>query len=74
MLVGGVLFGILFGGMFSKVIERIKTMKVELTLTMLIAHLAFIFTELISEHWFVGDFDIKISSIGNYSYCIDGDW
>lgn len=64
MLVGGVLFGILFGGMFSKVIERIKNNeKVELTLTMLVAHLAFIFTELISEHWFVGDFDIKISSI-----------
>ena len=64
MLVGGVLFGILFGGMFSKVIERIKNNeKVELTLTMLVAHLAFIFTELISEHWFIGDFDIKISSI-----------
>ena len=64
MLVGGVLFGILFGGIFSKVIETIKNNeKVELTLTMLVAHLAFIFTELISEYLFIGDFDIKISSI-----------
>ena len=64
MLLGGVLFGILFGGLFSKVIEKIKNNeKVELTLTMLVAHLAFIFTELISEHLFIGNFDVKISSI-----------
>ena len=64
MLIGGVLFGIVFGGLFSKVIEKIKNNeKVELTLTMLVAHLAFIFTELISEHLFIGQFDVKISSI-----------
>lgn len=64
MLLGGVLFGIVFGGLFSKVIEKIKNNeKVELTLTMLVAHLAFIFTELISEQLFIGDFDVKISSI-----------
>ncbi len=64
MLVGGLIFGLIFGGIFSKLIEKIKNnQKVELTLTMIVAHLAFIFTELISEQLFIGDFNIQISSI-----------
>ena len=64
MLLGGALFGLLAGFTFSKVIEKIRNYQnVEITLTMVVAHLTFILSEVISETVMLGSFDFKISSI-----------
>ncbi|MCP4523446.1 MAG: sodium:proton antiporter [Candidatus Gracilibacteria bacterium] len=52
MLFGGIIFGIITGVVFSKIIEKIKNNEeVEIVLTMLLAHLTFIVAELITHHF-----------------------
>lgn len=64
MLIGGAAFGTVIGFGFSKLVEKIRNhQNVEITLTMVIAHLTFIMSELISSHLTIGSFDVKISSI-----------
>lgn len=64
MLAGGAIFGTLIGYGFSKLIEKIRNYQnVEITLTMVVAHLTFIMSEILSEHLMIGGIDIKISSI-----------
>jgi len=64
MVVGGVLFGGLMGALFSKIIERVRDNEhVEITLTMIVAHFTFIFSELLSHHLHILGQDIKFSSI-----------
>jgi CPA1 family monovalent cation:H+ antiporter len=64
MIIGGVAFGGLIGGLFSKILEKIKdNEKVEITLTMVVAHITFIFAEMISAHVLVGGHQLHISSI-----------
>lgn len=51
MVVGGILFGIVMGGLFSKLIEKAATHEfVAVSLMIVSAHLTFIFTDLMSEH------------------------
>lgn len=64
MIIGGLLFGALVGVLFSKILEKIKdNEKVEITLTMVVAHITFIFAEMISAHVLIGGHQIHISSI-----------
>jgi CPA1 family monovalent cation:H+ antiporter len=64
MLFGGVVFGLLMGFMFSKLIQLVKGNEhLEITLTLLVAHFTFILTELISEHLVIFGHAIHLSSI-----------
>lgn len=64
MIIGGVLFGSFIGVLFSKILEKIKdNEKVEITLTMVVAHITFIFAELISARLMIGGYQIHVSSI-----------
>lgn len=64
MLAGGVLFGLLMGVLFSKLIGLVKDNEhVEITLTMLAAHFTFLLSEVISEHLVVFGHEAKFSSI-----------
>ncbi|OGG41905.1 hypothetical protein A2837_01705 [Candidatus Kaiserbacteria bacterium RIFCSPHIGHO2_01_FULL_46_22] len=51
MVIGGIVFGIIMGGVFSKMIEKASTHEfVAISLMIVSAHLTFIFTDLISEY------------------------
>ncbi len=64
MLLGGIVFGLLMGFLFAKLIERVKGHEhLEITLTLLVAHFTFILTEVISEHLEVSGYKIRLSSI-----------
>ena len=64
MLLGGIVFGLLMGFMFSKLIQFVKGNEhLEITLTLLVAHFTFILTELISEHLVIFGHEIHLSSI-----------
>lgn len=64
MVVGGILFGGLMGFIFSKLIERVRNNEhVEITLTMIVAHFTFIFSELLSHGLSLFDHEIRFSSI-----------
>ena len=64
MTLGGVLFGIFMGVLFSKLIQLVKDNEhVEITLTMIVAHLTFLLAEVITHHEFFGGFHIYLSSI-----------
>ncbi|MDD4151109.1 MAG: sodium:proton antiporter [Candidatus Gracilibacteria bacterium] len=63
MFLGGILFGIFTGVIFSKIIAKIKNNEsVEITLTMILAHLTFIMAELIKDINFFG-YNIQISRV-----------
>lgn len=64
MLVGWLIFGSIMGVSFSKILERVKNNELaEITLTMILAHLTFIFSELISHHVEILWFQLRLSSI-----------
>lgn len=64
MLLGGIVFGLIMGFMFSKLIQLVKGNEhLEITLTLLVAHFTFILTELISEHLIILGHEIHLSSI-----------
>jgi len=64
MIVGGVLFGLFMGLLFSKLIEWVKGHEhLEITLTLLVAHFTFLLTELISEKLVIYGHAIHFSSI-----------
>ncbi len=64
MVVGGIIFGLFMGFVFSKIIGKVKDNEhIEITLTMLVAHLTFILSELISHHLVLFGQEIKFSSI-----------
>lgn len=64
MVVGGIVFGLFMGFIFSKLIGKVKDNEhIEITLTMLVAHLTFILSELISHHFVLFGQEIKFSSI-----------
>ncbi len=64
MVVGGMIFGLLMGFVFSKIIGKVQDNEhIEITLTMLVAHLTFILSELISHHLVLFGQEIKFSSI-----------
>ncbi|HSE35346.1 MAG TPA: sodium:proton antiporter [Candidatus Paceibacterota bacterium] len=64
MVVGGILFGMIMGTLFSKIIQYVKENQyIEITLTMIVAHFTFMFSELMTHHLRVAGHDIHISSI-----------
>lgn len=64
MVFGGIAFGLFMGFLFAKLIEKTENNEhVEITLTMLVAHLTFIVSEVISHHSVIFGFEFKLSSI-----------
>lgn len=64
MVFGGVAFGIFMGFLFAKLIEKVEDNEhIEITLTMLVAHLTFILSEVISHYFVLFGQEIKLSSI-----------
>ena len=64
MIFGGLIFGLLMGFLFSKLIEWVKGHQdLEITLTLLVAHFTFLLAELMSGKWTISGHEIHISSI-----------
>lgn len=64
MLLGGIVFGLIMGFLFAKLIEWVKGYEhLEITLTLLVAHITFTLAELISEHLVILGQEIRLSSI-----------
>ncbi len=64
MLGGGIIFGLMMGFLFAKLIGVVKGHEhLEITLTLLVAHFTFIGSEVISEHLFIAGHQIRLSSI-----------
>lgn len=64
MVVGGVLFGLVMGLGFSKLIEATRTNEnVSIILMLVLAHLTFILAEVISHHAVLFGVEIKVSAI-----------
>lgn len=62
MVFGWILFWAFFWVLFSKLIGYVKNDEsVEITLTLVMAHLTFVLSELVSEFLVIGDFHVKIS-------------
>ncbi len=64
MILGGVLFGLFMGFLFSKLIELVKGHEhLEITMTLLVAHFTFLLAELMSGKWMINGQEVHISSI-----------
>jgi monovalent cation:H+ antiporter, CPA1 family len=64
MLAGGIIFGLVMGFLFAKLIEVAKGNEhLEITLTLLVAHFTFVLAEVISEHLVIYGHQIRLSSI-----------
>jgi monovalent cation:H+ antiporter, CPA1 family len=64
MVLGGVVFGLIFGGFFAKLIGYTRSSEVaSITLTMVLAHTTFICAELFSHHVTIFGEEFLISSI-----------
>lgn len=64
MVVGGIIFGIGMGFLFAKLIEKAGNNEhIEITLTLLVAHLTFILSEVISSHLVISGQKIHLSAI-----------
>jgi CPA1 family monovalent cation:H+ antiporter len=64
MLVMGVLFGLIIGGIFTSLVGAARESEVaSITLTIVLAHITFILAEIISNLEFFGTFSVHISPI-----------
>jgi CPA1 family monovalent cation:H+ antiporter len=64
MVIGGIIFGLIFGGFFVKLIGYTRSNEfASITLTMVLAHSTFICAELFSHYVMIGDTHIRLSSI-----------
>lgn len=64
MIIGGSLFGLFMGFLFSKLIEQVKGHEnLEITLTLLVAHMTFLLAEIISTHLVFKEQPIHVSAI-----------
>lgn len=64
MMIGGVLFGILIGGIFSKLVGLARENEIaSITLTIVLAHVTFILAEILSHHMTFGGYHLAISPI-----------
>ena len=64
MIVGGGIFGLIVGGVFSKMIGWARSSEsVSITLTLVLAHVTFLLSEFISHVAHIGDFKIHLSAI-----------
>ena len=64
MVVGGIVFGLVMGGVFAKMIEATRSNEnVSIVLMLVLAHVTFILSEIISHHVVIAGMEIKISAI-----------
>jgi len=64
MMVGGVVFGLLIGGIFTKLIGYARENEIaSITLTIVLAHITFILSEVASQHLVIGSTHLHISPI-----------
>jgi CPA1 family monovalent cation:H+ antiporter len=64
MVLGGIIVGLIFGGVFAKLVGYARSNEfAAITLTMVLAHLTFICSELFSEHASVLGYPIHVSAI-----------
>lgn len=64
MILGGVLFGALMGGLFAKLVGLTRENETaSITLTIVLAHVTFILAEIISSHIHIGETELRVSSI-----------
>ncbi|MDD5770035.1 MAG: cation:proton antiporter [Candidatus Gracilibacteria bacterium] len=64
MSIGGIIFGLFTGYLFSRIIGKIKNNEaVEIALTMILAHLTFILSNLIGDHLTIYGFTLHISGV-----------
>ncbi len=64
MMVGGITFGIIIGGIFAKLVGYARENEIaSITLTVVLAHITFILAELISHHLVIGEFHVMLSPI-----------
>lgn len=64
MIIGGIVFGLFMGGLFTRLISMTKSNEmVSIVLTIVLAHTTFISSEAISHYAHFGDFHLIISSI-----------
>jgi len=64
MVLGGIVFGLLMGALFSKLIQQVRDNEViEITLTMVVAHFTFILSEVISHSVVILGYHLQFSSI-----------
>jgi CPA1 family monovalent cation:H+ antiporter len=63
MIVGGTLFGLFMGGMFSRLLQFARHEHLQLTITLAAAHLTFLMSELISSHLVLIGQPVRLSSI-----------
>lgn len=64
MMVGGVIFGIIIGAIFAKLVGLARENEIaSITLTIVLAHVTFILTEIASQHLVFGGFHFYLSPI-----------
>ncbi len=64
MMIGGVIFGVIAGGIFAKLVGLARENEVaSITLTIVLAHVTFILSEIISHHLVFGGFHFYLSPI-----------
>lgn len=64
MMIGGVIFGVLIGGIFAKLVGLARENEVaSITLTVVLAHVTFILAEVLSHHLTFGGFHFMLSPI-----------
>jgi monovalent cation:H+ antiporter, CPA1 family len=64
MMIGGVIFGVLIGGIFAKLVGMARENEIaSITLTIALAHVTFILAEILSHHMVVGAFHLPLSPI-----------
>lgn len=64
MVIGGVIFGLIFGGFFAKLVGYTKSNEfAAITLTMVLAHVTFICAELFSQNAVFFGFHVHVSAI-----------
>ncbi len=64
MMIGGVIFGILMGGIFAKLVGIARENEIaSITLTIVLAHTTFILAEIVSHHLVIGGIHLPLSPI-----------
>ncbi len=64
MMIGGVIFGIIAGGIFAKLVGIARENEIaSITLTIVLAHVTFILSEIVSHHLVFGGFHFYLSPI-----------
>lgn len=64
MMIGGIIFGVIVGGIFAKLVGLARENEIaSITLTIVLAHITFISSEILSHHLHFGEFHLAISPI-----------